>query len=248
MPSAQRGTRATIGTEKVSEAKVSKVSVFQILTHTFSPFSGLEATWGLASRFGSRLASVAPMAACCAWAADAWDHEDLKSAKRARERERERERQSPFLGRRRRRRSRRRRTERSSLRWGQFSPRDVEEGRAAARAFPLCPKERRKERKTRARERERVNTQQKAKPPKTCRWKHQKHQKSSHGRNPPKHHDENNHHNHHDRHKNHLHYHTHQKARFQYSKGHEENVKNGKINEPKAHYAEAHDYQTNRPP
>ncbi|CAE7329942.1 unnamed protein product [Symbiodinium natans] len=36
---------------------------------------GGQATWGLASRFGSRLASVAPMAACCAWAADAWDHE-----------------------------------------------------------------------------------------------------------------------------------------------------------------------------
>jgi len=37
---------------------------------------GGEATWGLASLFGSRFASVAPMAARCAWENNAWDQQD----------------------------------------------------------------------------------------------------------------------------------------------------------------------------
>lgn len=36
---------------------------------------GGQAAWGLASRFGSHLASVAPMAARCAWEDGAWDHQ-----------------------------------------------------------------------------------------------------------------------------------------------------------------------------
>ena len=35
----------------------------------------LEATWGIAIKRGSRLASIAPMAACCAWEQDAWNHQ-----------------------------------------------------------------------------------------------------------------------------------------------------------------------------
>lgn len=37
---------------------------------------GGQATWGLAFRYGSLLASVSPMAACCAWPKDAWDQEE----------------------------------------------------------------------------------------------------------------------------------------------------------------------------
>lgn len=34
-----------------------------------------EATWGMAVRYGSHLASVAPMAATCLWDDDAWDRQ-----------------------------------------------------------------------------------------------------------------------------------------------------------------------------